>query len=95
MDSQKFENLLNLALDTPMTERDRSLELNVGFDKEDNTWELIIKYHGDLRAGMSSFLALPQGESIKIEELIAGYAILTVPEPLIEALAAVEEIEYI
>lgn len=95
MDSQKFENLLNLALDTPMAERDRSLELNVGFDKEDNTWELIIKYHGDLRAGMSSLFALPQGNRIRVEELIAGYAILTMPESLMEALAAVEEIEYI
>ena len=95
MDSQKFENLLNLALDTPMAERDRSLELNVGFDKEDNTWELIIKYHGDLQEGMSPLLALPQGEKIRTEELIAGYAILTMPESLIETLAAVEEIEYI
>lgn len=95
MDSQKFENLLNLALDTPMEERDRSLELNVGFDEEDNTWELIIKYHGDLRAGMSSFFELPQGNRIRIEELIAGYAILTMPEVMIESLAAVEEIEYI
>ena len=45
MDSQKNENLLNLALDTPAAERDKSLELNVGYDAEDNTWELIIKYH--------------------------------------------------
>ncbi len=95
MDSQKFENLLNLALDTPMAERDKSMELNVGFDKEDNTWELIIKYHGDLRAGLSSFLASPQGNAVKVEELIAGYAILTIPESLIEALSAVEQIEYI
>ena len=95
MDSQKFENLLNLALDTPMSERDKSMELNVGFDKEDNTWELIIKYHGDLRTGLSPFFSLPQGNDIRIEELIAGYAILTVPESIIEALAAVEQIEYI
>ena len=30
MDSQKNENLLNLALDTPVEERERSLELKVG-----------------------------------------------------------------
>lgn len=95
MDSQKNENLLNLALDTPVEERERSLELNVGFDQEDNTWELIVKYHGDLQEGLSSFFALPQGERIRIEELIAGYAILTMPEALIEALAEVEQIEYI
>ncbi|MCM1144455.1 MAG: S8 family serine peptidase [Blautia sp.] len=95
MDSQKFENLLNLALDTPVEERDQSLELNVGYEKEDNTWELIVKYHGNLQQGLSPFFALPQGNLLQIEELIAGYAILTVPESLMDALAAVEEIEYI
>jgi len=95
MDSQKFENILNLALDTSEPERDRSLELNIGYEKEDNTWELIVKYHGDLQAGLSPFLALPQGGLLRIEELIAGYAILTVPESFMDSLAAVEEIEYI
>ncbi|MDE7277713.1 MAG: S8 family serine peptidase [Lachnospiraceae bacterium] len=95
MDSQKFENILNLALDTPVEERDRSLELNIGYEEEDNTWELIVKYHGSLRDGLSPFLALPQGRLLRIEELIAGYAILTVPESFMESLAAVEEIEYI
>ncbi len=95
MDSQKFENILNLALDTPAEERDRSLELNIGYEEEDNTWELIVKYHGSLRDGLSPFLALPQGRLLRIEELIAGYAILAVPESFMESLAAVEEIEYI
>lgn len=95
MDSQKFENLLNLALDTSQEERDKSLELNIGFEKEDNTWELIIKYHGNLEQALSPFFALLQGNLVQIEELIAGYAILTVPESMMEALAGVEEIEYI
>lgn len=95
MPSQKFENLLNLALETSMEERDKSLELNVGYEREDNTWELIVKYHGDLRQGMSSFFALPQGSLLQIEELIAGYAIMTVPASFVDALALVEEIEYI
>lgn len=95
MDSQKYENILNLALDTPAAERGRSLELNIGYEEEDNTWELIVKYHGSLRDGLSPFLALPQGGLLRIEELIAGYAILTVPESFMEMLAAVEEIEYI
>lgn len=95
MDSQKFENILNLALDTPAEERDRSLELNIGYEEEDNTWEIIVKYHGSLRDGLSPFLILPQGRLLRIEELIAGYAILTVPESFMESLAAVEEIEYI
>ena len=95
MASQKFENLLNLALETPMDERDKSLELNIGYEQEDNTWEIIIKYHGNLQQGLSSLLALPRGRLIQIEELIAGYAILIVPESLLDAVAEVEEVEYI
>lgn len=95
MDSQKFENILNLALNTPEEEREKSLELNIGYEREDNTWELIIKYHGDLRQGLSFLFRLPQGNLIQIEELIAGYAILTMPASLIDALAGIEEIEYI
>lgn len=37
MDSQKNENLLNLALDTGLVERERSLELNVGYDVQEKT----------------------------------------------------------
>ena len=87
MDSQKNENLLNLALDTPVSERERSLELNVGFDTEEKTWEVIVKYHGSLQE-------LTQ-RGIVVEELIAGYAILTVPESEMDILAATEQIEYV
>ena len=87
MDSQKNENLLNLALDTPVSERDRSLELNVGYDAEERTWEVIVKYHGSLQE-----LA---GSRIVVEELIAGYAILTVPESEMDILASTEQIEYV
>ena len=65
MDSQKNENLLNLALDTPMAQRDKSMELNVGYDKEDSTWELIVKYHGDLRQGLSVLYVLPRQDLIQ------------------------------
>lgn len=86
MDSQKNENLLNLALDTPEAERERSLELNVGFDTALKSWEVIVKYHGSLQA-----LTL---RGIGVEELIAGYAILTVPESEMDILAETEQIEY-
>lgn len=95
MNSQKRENLLNLALDSSLEERDKSLELNIGFEKEDNTWEIIVKYHGNLERALSFLRTLPKGEILRIEKLIAGYAILTVPESLMDALSAVEEIEYI
>ena len=40
---QKIENLLNLALDATEEERIRSLNLNVGFNEEDRTWDLLIQ----------------------------------------------------
>ena len=42
--SQKIENQLNLALDATEAERQRSRSLNVGYDEEENEWELILKY---------------------------------------------------
>ena len=87
MDSQKNENILNLALDTSPENRERSLELNVGFDAREKTWEVIVKYHGSLQE--------LTGFGIRVEELIAGYAILTVPESEMERLRDVEQIEYV
>ena len=85
--SQKFENILNLALETPVNEREKTEDLNVGFLPGSNAWEVIVKYHGDI-----TFL---EEQGIIVEELIAGYAILTVPEELVESLAVYEQIEYV
>lgn len=87
MDSQKNENLLNLALNTPAIQREQSLELNVGYDIEEKTWEVIVKYHGSLQELAE--------RRIVVEELIAGYAILTVPESEMSVLAMTEQIEYV
>lgn len=85
--SQKMENLLNLALETDEEVRARTENLNVGFDEESRSWELIVKYHGEL----TELVQL----GIAAEELIAGYAILTVPERLVERVAAFGQIEYV
>lgn len=87
MDSQKIENLLNLSLDATEEEREKSENLNVGYNNRDRTWEVIVKYHGDI--------SRLEDELIRVEELIAGYAIITLPQNLIPSLAEVEEIEYI
>lgn len=89
MQSQKAENLLNLALETPLEERLKSDNLNTGFSVTDRTWELIVKYNGTL-AGLKE--AYP---AVTAEELIAGYGILTVPEGLAEQVIARPEIEYV
>ncbi|MDE7044942.1 MAG: hypothetical protein K2O97_08000, partial [Acetatifactor sp.] len=46
--NQKLENLLQLALQTSEEVRERTEDLNVGFDIASRTWELIVKYHGSL-----------------------------------------------
>ena len=73
---QKLENILNLALETPEEEREQTESLNVGYSAESRSWELIVKYHGSLDR--------LREQNIVVEELIAGYAILTVPETLVD-----------
>ena len=87
MNSQKADNDLNLALDAREEERERSLNLNVGYDREDRTWELIVKYSGSLERIAS--------DAMQVTELSNEYAILRVRESLVETLAALPEIEYI
>lgn len=87
MISQKLENLLNLALSIEESERQKSAQLNVGYSEVTNTWELIVKYNGDI--GRLS------GSVIQVEELIAGYAIVTIPENLIDTFAQLDEVEYV
>ena len=98
---QKRENLLNLALETPEEERQRTENLNVGFDTATRSWEMIVKFHGDLAGAVEALersLTADEfefGRRIRVEILIAGYAILTVPESWIDAVSGLEEIEYL
>ncbi len=85
--NQKLENLLQLALQTPEEIREETEDLNVGFDSLSRTWELIVKYHGSL-----DVLA---GIGVGVEYLIAGYAILTVPEAFVDQMLELEQIEYV
>lgn len=84
---QKLENILNLALETPEAEREQTESLNVGYNAESRSWELIVKYHGSLD-GLRE-------QNIVVEELIAGYAILTVPEALVDIVSETSGIEYV
>ena len=87
MEDQKLENLLNLALDAAEEEREKSLELSVGYDPEEKMWEVIIKYSGNLEA--------VRERGIDVVELLNGYAILTLNETELSWLAGKSEIEYI
>ena len=87
MDSQKLENMLNVALQTDKTERNFNNDIDVGFNTTENTWELIVKYNGDL-----TFVESLGGT---VEELILGYAIIVIPEERIPELVERPEIEYV
>lgn len=49
MADQKIENLLNLAAGSTNSEKEKSENLGVGFDPQRDTWEIIVKYTGDIR----------------------------------------------
>ncbi len=87
MDSQKLENLLNVALLSNKTSGNLGNDIDVGFNSAENTWELIVKYNGDL--------TFVQGLGGTVEELILGYAIIVIPEENIPELVRRPEIEYV
>ena len=67
---QKIENQLNLALNATEEEREKSIVLETGYDPQERTWEVIVKYSGSLDRIAS--------EAIQVTELINEYAILIV-----------------
>ncbi len=88
MNNEKLENLLNLALNATPEEREKSLELNIGYDTASRSWEVIVKASG-------GFDMLPElFPQITIHPLLNGYGILTVPAALLDALSERPEIEY-
>lgn len=89
MADQKLENLLNISLQATKEDREKSEELGIGYDPEQNTWELIVRYTGSLD-GLR--IRYPQ---IRIRELLNQYAVLIVPETLVDAVSQETVIEYV
>ena len=87
MGSQKLENLLNLALDSNEDEREKSLNLNVGYDPIDRDWDLIIKYSGSLDS--------VRNLASRVTELLNEYAIIRIAESRIDILSGIPEVEYV
>ncbi len=87
MTDQKIENLLNLALSATAEERQKSLELDVGYDLSEAEWDLIVKYSGDLNP--------IRDLGIQVVELQNEYAIVTIAESLIGKLAEFPQVEFI
>ena len=85
--SQKVENILNLALEATPEERERSGELDVGYDPEAREWELIVKYSGSLESVRSI--------ASSVTELMNGYAVIVIREDRIDELAGLPEVDFI
>ena len=76
MPDQKSDNLLNLAIDATSEERQKSGNLNVGYDPIERTWDVIVKYTGP-ESGLS-------GSGIQAVPLLGNYAVVTLPESEID-----------
>lgn len=87
MPDQKLENILNLALDATEAERDKSLELNVGFNPVEREWDLIVKYSGSLDC-----VRQLGGSAVELQN---EYAIVTIRESLIDAMSNCPAVEYV
>lgn len=88
MTESKISPELNIAIDLPEEEREKSLDLNVGYSEEFEEWELIIRYTGSLEA-------IRQELGVSVEELLGGYAVIRIPQRLIGRLSDYLQINYI
>jgi len=84
----KSDNSLSLALEIPQEELMKSQGLMTGFDSEEDVWELIVRYTGNLDK-------VREINGVDVRELSNGYAVLNVKKELIDEVANVEEIIYI
>ena len=87
MNNQKTGNTLNLALDATSREREASMNLNAGYEKETQRWKLIIRYFG-----AASEL---ETDEIVVTPLLGNYGIADIPQDQIEGFAQNPAIEYI
>ena len=92
MEDQKLENLLNLALDATEEEREKSVSLDVGYDAENRTWQVIVRHSGALR----QLIAQQYPDvSWQITELSGGYAIVDLPQKDLNRLVRMLQVFYV
>ena len=86
--NQKIENILNISLDATKEELESSESLSVGFNWQDNTWEIIVKYIGNLDDIREKY-------NVYIRELLFNYAIIVADKDTIELISMEPVIEYV
>lgn len=86
--NQKIETLFRAALNATPVEREKSDDLSIGFFPEEDLWEVIVKYYGNLSDLAQKY---PQIQAI---ELLNNYGILRIPETLIDTVVSEDIITY-
>ena len=81
--------MLNLSLEVSGETRERSLSLDTGFDRENQTWEIIVRYFGEGERLREAFPDSP------IVFLQAGYLIMEVTREELERLTAMPQVIYV
>ncbi len=83
----KIDSQLKTALNIPENILEKS-NIKTGYNKNNDLWEVIVKYNGDLNV-------IKENINLKIEILSANYAIITLKREEIFLLTLYREIEYI
>lgn len=96
MANAKIENLLNLALDASVNEREKSFQLGVGYSPAEQTWEVIVRF---IRNGLERVGDLLTAYGYEdwhpfVTRLDNSYAILILPEAIVDLVAGLDEIIY-
>ena len=86
--NQKIENLLNVSLDATMEELESSESLSTGFNWRDNTWEIIVRYTGNLENIKANY-------NVYVRELLFNYAIIVTDKATIELISQEPQIVYV
>lgn len=89
MENQKIENLLNVSIQVSEEERINSAQLSSGVDENNKTWELIVRYTGDLRILQEKY------PSIQTRPLLNGYAVIIAPQSDIMPISKETMINYV
>lgn len=88
MEDGRIDNQLNLALTLPKEQLEKSEELSVGYNPEEKSWEVIVKYN-------SSLDRIREELGARVTELLNEYAVIVIEENKIEQLSNYPEIEFI
>ncbi|MBQ3061770.1 MAG: S8 family serine peptidase [Lachnospiraceae bacterium] len=92
LNNTKFDNQLTYSLGTPQDLREKTNNLNVGFNDGEGVWELIIKYVGDIYEGIRQ---AGLTKRVKVKPLIGGFGVVTIGREDIERFATIPQVFFI